>query len=655
MCECECDYMALPTLNLVMPHLHMPTLVESVAEDPHQYTTREERGRAVCTAVNALSLTSKAMRDADIYRRAAQLMHVPNAAQMPTTLWYQRLWLMSWCQKIRSTAAATRATIVALAKGDVAHMEEAVWIIERGADMFDVVDAALEMCSDANWRLVVRAFGGIHRMSASFLFRAHDFDGKEKHWERMGMSYSQVLNRCRGISRMRNLNRFERAFFGEDFGGMVLSVQFAAENLRGGDLGSASLLIQLRAMANNRLGLNLREATRETNDVAKVIGASFMRNDDRIPGAQFETAIEDIVELCTLPQCDKQQIFEWVLVEVGAGAPQLRAIVNACPELYDANPHSERRLAAVMVHIAQEKNREKLRLLVSALTEKDWEVPPLVWLALFEHACGLHLLRELPSATHEDMLDMLSEASEWDGENVLIVLNLFPYFFQTFIPDLESAPCKQLLPAAIAHSGFIDSFFSPERMDVRLRALAALVELHLKVGTPANPLHRKSATHAICKMYEGAVLPYLSSREKAPLITADQFKHFVAIIYNADKNQAALNLSACGANTIGRFSTCGLLSLSEIPVWQSDIRLDASRRLHELQRGRGGDSEPFSESFSASESEASEDEAEARSRLLPYQRHDLAQENRARIEYAEDIMDAMPAHTRCEDSAPLSP
>lgn len=644
--------MALPTLNLVMPHLHMPTLVENVAEDPHQYTTREERGRAVCRAVNALSLTSKGMRDADIYSRAAQMMHVPNAAQMPTTLWYQRLWLMSWCQKIRSTAAATRATIVALAKGDEHHMKEAVWIIERGADMFDVVDAALEMCSDANWRLVVRAFGGIHRMSASFLFRAHDFDGKEKHWERMGMSYSQVLNRCRGISRMRNLNRFERAFFGEDFGGMVLSVQFAAENLRGGDLGSASLLIQLRAMANTNLGLDPRDATRETNRVAKVIGASFMRNDDRIPGAQFETAIEDIVELCTHPQCDKQQIFEWVLLKVGADARQLRDIVNAYPELYDANPYSERRLAAVMVHIAddsplggrdaQQKNREKLRVLVSALTEKGWEVSPLVWLALFEHACGLHLLRERPSELdeHQDMLDTLSEASAWDDENVLIVLSLFPDFFQTD----ESAQCKQLLPVAIAHSGFIDSFFSTERMDVRLRALEALVELHLKVGTPANPLHRKSATHAICTIYESAVLPYLSSREKAPLITADQFKHFVAIIYKADKDQAASNLSACGANTIGRFSTCGLLSLSEIPVWQSDIRLDASRRLHELQRGRWGDSE----SFSASESEASEDEAEARSRLLPWQRDDLAEEYRARIEYAAGIMDAMPAHTPLE-------
>ena len=642
--------MALPTLNLVMPHLHMPTLVENVAEDPNEHTTREERGRAVCRAVNALSLTSKEMRDADIYRRAARMMHVPNAAHMPDTLYYQRLLLMSWCQKIKSTAAATRATIIALAPGDVAHMEEAVWIIERGADMFDVVDAALEMCSDANWHLVVRAFGGIHRMKVGFLLRAHDIDGKEKHWERMGMSYSRVLNRCRGISRMRNVNRFERAFFGEDFGGMMWSMRFAAANLRGGDLDSASLLIQLRAMANTNLGLDPRDATREMNRVARVIGASFIRNHDRIPGAQFETATADIVELCTHPQCDKHQIFEWVLLKVGADARQLRDIVNAYPELYDADPYSERRLASLMVRIAddsplggrdaQQKNREKLRVLVSALTEKGWEVSPLVWLALFEHACGLHLLRELPHATQEDMLDMLSEASAWDDENVLIVLSLFPDFFQTD----ESAQCKQLLPVAIAHSGFIDSFFSTERMDVRLRALEALVELHLKVGTPANPLHRKSATHAICTIYESAVLPYLSSREKAPLITADQFKHFVAIIYKVDKDQAASNLSACGANTIGRFSTCGLLSLSEIPVWQSDIRLDASRRLHELQRGRGGDSE----SFSASESEASEDEAEARSRLLPWQRDDLAEEYRARIEYAAGIMDAMPAHTPLE-------
>ena len=110
-------------------------------------------------------------------------------------------------------------------------------------------------------------------------------------------------------------------------------------------------------------------------------------------------------------------------------------------------------------------------------------------------------------------------------------------------------------------------------------------------------LDRKSppaTRRAICDIYEYAVVPYLSSRVREPLITTDQFKHFVAILNTANRRQAASELSTCSVENIGKFSTCRLLSLSELPIWQSNIRLDAFERLSQLRtthpsRRRRGD------------------------------------------------------------------
>ena len=72
---------------------------------------------------------------------------------------------------------------------------------------------------------------------------------------------------------------------------------------------------------------------------------------------------------------------------------------------------------------------------------------------------------------------------EWDDEKMQAVLSLSPDFFQAD----DSAQYKHLLPLAISNSGIIGSEFSPERMGVRLRALEALVNLHLEVETPRPP------------------------------------------------------------------------------------------------------------------------------------------------------------------------
>jgi hypothetical protein len=95
------------------------------------------------------------------------------------------------------------------------------------------------------------------------------------------------------------------------------------------------------------------------------------------------------------------------------------------------------------------------------------------WLALFENASGVHAMPGIAKP----------RGLEWDDEKMQAVLSLFPDFFQAD----DSAQYKHLLPLAISNSGIIGSEFSPERMGVRLRALEALVNLHLEVGTPGHP------------------------------------------------------------------------------------------------------------------------------------------------------------------------
>ena len=171
-------------------------------------------------------------------------------------------------------------------------------------------------------------------------------------------------------------------------------------------------------------------------------------------------------------------------------------------------------------------------------------------------------------------------------------------------------------------------------------------------------LDRKSppaTRRAICDIYEYAVVPYLSSRVREPLITTDQFKHFVAILNTANRRQAASELSTCSVENIGKFSTCRLLSLSELPIWQSNIRLDAFERLSQLRtthpsRRRRGD-------YSEAEADSS-DRTRARTRARTRRRRRRRRAggggsgrrrrrgaSSARIEYAAGIVDDMPAQT----------